>query len=82
MRCWQPIAACGSGGPAVSRLTRLSLIVAIGLAGGVPAFGGQDQDRPAAQAGEPRTTAGFDVGAADRREAGGRAPAARRRRPR
>ncbi len=48
----------------------MPLIVATGLAGGAPAFGGQEQDRPAAQAGEPRTTAGFDVGAG--RQAGAR----------
>ena len=50
-------------GAAAWRGACVPLIVATGLAGGAPAFGGQDRDQPAAQAGEPRTTAGFDVGA-------------------
>ncbi len=55
--------ARAAAGAAAWRRACMPLIVATGLAGSAPAFGGQEQDRPAAQAGEPRTTAGFDVGA-------------------
>ena len=57
------MAAAGAVGPAGWRRTCLLLIVATGLAGATPAAGGQDQDRSAAQTGQTRTTAGFDVGA-------------------
>ena len=52
-----------AGGSSAWRRTCLALLAATGLAGGVPAFGGQGQDPSAAQTDPPRTTAGFRVGA-------------------
>ena len=52
-----------AGGSSAWRRTCLALLAATGLAGGVPAFGGQEQDPSAAQTDPPRTTAGFRVGA-------------------
>ena len=63
MRHRKAMADAVAGGPSGWRRTCLSLIVATGLAGGVPAFGGQEQDRSAARIEPPRTAAGFDVGA-------------------
>ena len=52
-----------AGGSSAWRRKCLALLAATGLAGGVPAFGGQGQDPSAAQTDPPRTTAGFRVGA-------------------
>ncbi len=59
----ETMTAAGSEGPSAWRGTCWSLAVAAALAGGAQEAAGQDQSRPPAQPGEPRTTAGFDVGA-------------------